>query len=215
VSGVVEAIRTHLDPAFAPRRALDFGCGVGRLVIPLAQMCDSVTGIDVSPGMLAEATQNVRREGIENTSFVRSDDELTDLEGSFDFIHSYIVFQHIQPERGERILRALLSRLEIGGFGALQFVFNHDVVGTRRYLIDAYRRLPLLYILRSIAKREDPRRPMMEMNAYDLNRVLSILRDCAADRVVLQFTETSHFGARVLGAFVLFQKVGHASPWCA
>src|SRR5262245_52302229 len=48
---------------FAPRRTLDFGCGVGRLVIPFARRCGEVVGADVSPAMLAEARRNCEREG--------------------------------------------------------------------------------------------------------------------------------------------------------
>jgi 2-polyprenyl-3-methyl-5-hydroxy-6-metoxy-1,4-benzoquinol methylase len=37
------------------KQVLDFGCGTGRLLIPLAHRFQNVTGIDISPGMLAEA----------------------------------------------------------------------------------------------------------------------------------------------------------------
>jgi 2-polyprenyl-3-methyl-5-hydroxy-6-metoxy-1,4-benzoquinol methylase len=37
VSNVVQTIRTRLNPNPKFSRALDFGCGVGRLLIPLAR----------------------------------------------------------------------------------------------------------------------------------------------------------------------------------
>jgi hypothetical protein len=37
------------------------------------------------------------------------------LKGKYDFIHSYIVFQHIPVERGKRIFEKLLAHLETGG----------------------------------------------------------------------------------------------------
>jgi 2-polyprenyl-3-methyl-5-hydroxy-6-metoxy-1,4-benzoquinol methylase len=44
IADVSKKIRTYLDPAFTPCRSLDFGCGVGRLVVPLAGISDHVVG---------------------------------------------------------------------------------------------------------------------------------------------------------------------------
>src|SRR4051812_3426092 len=51
---VFRTIREHCDADFAPQRAFDFGCGVGRLVIPLARRAARVVGADISDAMLAE-----------------------------------------------------------------------------------------------------------------------------------------------------------------
>src|SRR4051812_38611679 len=66
VEYVLAMLRKHIDPAFAPRRVLDFGCGVGRLVIPFAREADEVVGVDVSEGMLAEARRNCDDAGARN-----------------------------------------------------------------------------------------------------------------------------------------------------
>ena len=100
---VLERCRFHIDPSFSPARALDFGCGVGRLVVPLAKIADHVVGLDVSESMLTEARQNCERYGVGNVTLLKSNDNLSALEGLFDLVHSYIVFQHIPPERGKRI----------------------------------------------------------------------------------------------------------------
>src|SRR5688500_636371 len=42
---LVRAVR-FAGEGFRPRSALDFGCGVGRLVIPLASRCARVVGVD-------------------------------------------------------------------------------------------------------------------------------------------------------------------------
>jgi 2-polyprenyl-3-methyl-5-hydroxy-6-metoxy-1,4-benzoquinol methylase len=57
VAEVLSIIRSRLHPTFAPARALDFGCGVGRVLIPLAARCREVTGVDVSPAMLEGAAE--------------------------------------------------------------------------------------------------------------------------------------------------------------
>ncbi len=80
-------------------RALDFGCGVGRLVIPLSKIAESVTGVDVSESMLNEAISNCDNQNVNNANFIKADDNLSMLSGKYDFIHSYIVFQHIPTKR--------------------------------------------------------------------------------------------------------------------
>src|SRR5688500_10455568 len=42
-------------PGESPRRALDFGCGVGRLTQALAERFDAVVGVDVAASMIEEA----------------------------------------------------------------------------------------------------------------------------------------------------------------
>src|ERR1700733_12814891 len=42
VGGVLETIRKHLNPDFSPRTVLDFGCGVGRLLISFANVANEV-----------------------------------------------------------------------------------------------------------------------------------------------------------------------------
>src|SRR5580704_8517953 len=48
IDHVFQVCREHICPDFRPRSALDFGCGVGRLVIPLAALVEHVVGVDVS-----------------------------------------------------------------------------------------------------------------------------------------------------------------------
>jgi SAM-dependent methyltransferase len=92
-------------------RALDFGCGVGRLTEAMTRYAQRVTGYDISPGMLELARGRNGR-----ASYVG---ELP--EGPFDWINSFIVFQHIPPERGLAILGQLLARLAPDGVVSLHF----------------------------------------------------------------------------------------------
>jgi 2-polyprenyl-3-methyl-5-hydroxy-6-metoxy-1,4-benzoquinol methylase len=104
IQWLFEIIRQKVRSDFKPVRALDFGCGVGRLLIPLARSCGKVTGIDVSASMRNEAAKNCLLAGIENFSLAASVDELLSQGAKFDFINSFIVFQHIRPKRGYLIL---------------------------------------------------------------------------------------------------------------
>src|ERR1700678_3977041 len=61
IEHIYNVIRARIRPGFQPARVLDYGCGVGRLVVPLARRSEKAVGVDVSPGMLAEARENCRR----------------------------------------------------------------------------------------------------------------------------------------------------------
>lgn len=107
-SGEEHVARTYSDIErlfkvdFKPENVLDFGCGVGRLLIPFARRAKQVVGVDVSTSMLAEARRNCIDAGILGVSLVESDDGLTRAEGRFDLVHSHIVLQHIPWKRGRR-----------------------------------------------------------------------------------------------------------------
>lgn len=205
---VLNDVRRYIDPNFTPTRALDFGCGVGRLAIPLARRCESVVGLDVSEGMLREAAENARRFGLGNATFLQSDDELSALTGTFDFLNSLIVFQHVPRRRGEAMFRRMLSLLRDGGVGALQFTygFHSETSLTRRLLVDAYSAVPTLWKIRNLVKREPWNRPMMQMNRYDLNRLFTMLQEQGCHVLHPRFTETSSFGKPFYGLILVFQK---------
>lgn len=101
--------------------ALDFGCGVGRLSIPLAKRCRQVRGVDISSAHLREAKANIAREGIENLelSLIESVDAIRRLPPC-DLVFSLIVLQHNAPPVMLEILKALCSRVDDGGYLYLQ-----------------------------------------------------------------------------------------------
>jgi SAM-dependent methyltransferase len=208
VEWIVDTIRSDLEATFSPERGLDFGCGVGRLTIPLAKVCKNMVGVDVSESMLAEARNNALEQSVSNVTFVKGDDGLTKVTGPLDFVHSFIVFQHIPPERGEVILKQLVELLRDDGIGALHFTCSWSSKASlgRRLLTDAYRLFPPLYGVRNLAKGRPFREPMMQMNAYDLNRLFRILQESGCHRVQVRFTETGYFGHGFYGAVILFQK---------
>jgi SAM-dependent methyltransferase len=205
---VFQVARENLDSSFRPKRALDFGCGVGRLALPLARQCESVVGVDISDSMLAEARSNCREQGLTNATFVKGDDTLSGVSGSFDLVHSFIVFQHIPPKRGEVILQKLVDLVREDGIGILHFTYSFGTslsVG-RRLLIEGYRRVPGLYSLRNIVKGRPFSEPMMEMNEYSLNALLRRLQESGCHKIAIRFTETGAFGQPFYGAILFFQK---------
>lgn len=112
IVGRLEAV-TGVRPA---GRALDFGCGAGRLTEAMCAYAEPVTGVDISPGMLAKARERGGR-GV----YVE-----TLPEGPFDWINSFIVLQHIPPERGMALIDELLARLAPGAHLSLHVTFWRD-----------------------------------------------------------------------------------------
>lgn len=207
VDAVLAVLRQHIDPAFAPRRVLDFGCGVGRLVIPFARIARQVVGIDVSEGMLAEARRNCDAAGLDNVMLVLSDDTLSAVEGEFDLVHSVIVFQHIDPQRGREIFRRMLQRLAPGGAGAVQFTY-----AKARYAVRdgqpppavASAKRSLKSMVRGLLRRAAPVAvdPEMQMNVYALNELVFMLQSLGAKGFHAEFTD--HGGE--LGVFLYFRR---------
>lgn len=202
VANVFAAIARCIAPDFRPTRALDFGCGVGRLVIPLAQRCGAVVGIDVSDAMLAEARRNADRAGVTNVEFVKGDDALSRVAGRFDFVHSYIVLQHIPVPRGEAIARRLLDLLEPGGVGALHYTYATGLSAKSRFLLWARVHVPLANPALNVLLRRKPSHPVMQLNEYSVSRLLGIMQDAGCSDVHGMLTD--HQGNR--GVMLLFRK---------
>ena len=117
ISGFVDLIRHHTGRSPPFGRSLDVGCGTGRLTEAMLERSDTVMGYDISPGMLEEAR---RRSGL--PTYVE-----TLPEGPFDWINSYIVFQHIPPARGYALLDEALDRLAPGGVTSLHFTVARHI----------------------------------------------------------------------------------------
>jgi SAM-dependent methyltransferase len=207
VEGLLADIRSHLDPDFVPRDALDFGCGVGRLLIPLATLCHRVMGIDISPSMLEEARRNCEQRGLTNVRLALSDDALTRVTEDFDLVHSFIVLQHIPPSRGEVILEALLRRVRPGGVAALHFTYGRDSSWPRAAVTWMRRTLPLVNGFVNIARGRAFSYPMMQMNSYRLPAIFSLLRAEGVDGCHMRFTDHGgHLGV------MLYAKREATSP---
>lgn len=184
VEAVFARIRANMDDAFAPRNALDFGCGVGRILIPLAKRCERVVGLDISPSYLAEARRNCIQRDLGNVYLIQSDDRLSGLEEQFDLVHSCITLQHINARRGEHLIEQLVQRVAVGGNGVLHLTYNTKDSRLTGVLPRVWRFAKGCY--RSLYQR---RPPHMQMNAYDLNRVFTLIQKAGVKSVVSDFTD--------------------------
>ena len=81
---------------FCAVSVLDIGCGLGRLAVKLATHNREVTGVDLSPEMIARARKEVR--GVEHLTFLCGDFlERNFTAQQFDFVISAAALHHM-PE---------------------------------------------------------------------------------------------------------------------
>lgn len=100
-------------------KALDFGCGVGRLTQALAAYFDVVYGVDIAPSMIELANQ-YNRFSAKCRYTVNSSNNLSVFsDGTFDFIYSNLVLQHMQPKYARGYIKEFLRLL--GPRGILLF----------------------------------------------------------------------------------------------
>ncbi|MHC4107527.1 MAG: class I SAM-dependent methyltransferase [Planctomycetota bacterium] len=101
--------------------ALEFGCGVGRLLIPMARHFDRLIGVDIAPTMIEKLNAYCRRFGVQNVTGILADEPWERSCGA-GLIYSWLVFQHIE-DMGiiEDSLRRLTAALRPGGVALLQF----------------------------------------------------------------------------------------------
>jgi SAM-dependent methyltransferase len=223
VDHVMVKCRQFIDPAFRPKRVLDFGCGVGRLLPALAAQAGptgQVLGLDISDAMLAEARSNCDRLGVKNVTLARSDDELSEAEGDFDLVHSAIVLQHIEPARGRGLFAQLVARIQPGGIGALHLTYAkaafadrygapppaapapppaqpRPVRGVLGGLLGSRWSPPLQQ--QAQARDADPE---MQMNIYPMNDVLFVVQRAGVKRIHAEYTD--HGGE--LGMMLYFSR---------
>lgn len=111
----------------APRgRALDFGCGVGRLTQALARRMDRVTGVDISPVMI-DLARRLNRYQDRVEYLCTADTGLAPLpSASFQCIYSNIVLQHVPPDVAVDYLHEFFRLLGPGGLLVFQLPSHRE-----------------------------------------------------------------------------------------
>ena len=101
-------------------RALDFGCGVGRLSQALAEHFASVDGVDIAPSMLNAARRLDHHQGKVSYRLNTEPDLRLFAGGTFDFVYSTLVLQHMAPENALRYIAEFCRVLSPGGVAVFQ-----------------------------------------------------------------------------------------------
>jgi SAM-dependent methyltransferase len=99
VTGTLEIEFSRLPPASQDKRsALEIGCGPGRLMRAMSRHFGEIHGVDISDEMVRLAADQLK--DIPHAHVQVTPDSTLGMfvDGSFDFVYSHIVFQHI-PDR--------------------------------------------------------------------------------------------------------------------
>ena len=121
-----------LGVAGARRKALDFGCGVGRLTQALCRHFDACWGVDISPSMIELAEQYNRHPGRCRYCLNEADDLRAFDDNTFDFIYTCFVLQHMRPKYSKNYIKELLRVLAPGGVLLFQLTGEMAAAGLPR-----------------------------------------------------------------------------------
>lgn len=162
-----------LDLAIRKERALDFGCGVGRLSRVMAPMFREVVAVDISRPMLDEA-RRVNGDLYPNIRFTLNEQPNLSLfdDGHFDFIYSNIVLQHIPRELQDGFVREFARLLAPGGVLVFQTPAGLDFRRPTAFLI-AILPTTLLNMLRRARHGRDGVMEMHCLPAEEVNAALA------------------------------------------
>jgi SAM-dependent methyltransferase len=119
-SGEVSA--QQLLPLINPTSTcLEIGCGIGRILKPLAQHCNRVIGVDISPNMIAKAREYLA--GVRNFELIVGDGATLPgvSDQSLDLVYSLLVMIHVDKRSAYRYFREIQRVLRPGGLALLQF----------------------------------------------------------------------------------------------
>lgn len=138
-----QALFQTLGDVYQPSwKVLDIGCGIGRVLKPLAKHFHTLVGVDVSSTMIAQSKAWLS-EYPHVTTFETSGVDLRDFnDQSFNLVYSYVAFQHMPRPVFEHYLGEINRILTPEGYLALQLPIGpycdvpiEDTIGIRSYSI--------------------------------------------------------------------------------
>jgi SAM-dependent methyltransferase len=111
-------------------RALDFGCGAGRVTQAMAGQFDRADGVDISASMLRVARAHNQHADRCVYHLNTANDLALFEDDAFSFVYSTLVLQHMEPRYSRAYIRELLRVLQPGGLLVFQ-VPSHRVTAGR------------------------------------------------------------------------------------
>lgn len=175
--------------------ALDFGCGIGRLTVALADYFDQVTGIDISAKMIEKAK---KIHSSDKLQFVANPHPNLDIfpNQSFDFIYSNIVFQHIPKKNQISYLKDFSRIIKSKGWIIVQIPSKriyqshlHSAKGFLGSLLPTRVRKAILKSLRNKDKAINDFH--IEMHPIPENQVLSKAKQLGLELSHITFTNST------------------------
>jgi 2-polyprenyl-3-methyl-5-hydroxy-6-metoxy-1,4-benzoquinol methylase len=174
------------------RHVCDFGCGVGRVSLPLARRFARVTGNDVSEAHLHVAREEAIAAGIANVRFIPVDPPDFGMTEPIDLWFSHLVLQHNPPPVMVAILRRMFHMLTPGGAALFQIPTY-----LRGYSFDS--------VSYARSRPDDP----MRIHALPQPAVLALAREASCDVLEIREDGSVWPPSEVVSNMMLFQKRPH------
>lgn len=154
-------------------KALDFGCGLGRLTQPLADRFDEAVGVDIAASMI-EGARAANQRGSRCRFVLNERDDLTIFaDNEFDFVFSFLVLQHMPPSLAERYMREFVRILKPGGIAYFQMT-EYSRNPLQRFLMKHAPVESAFWLLRHRS------RPPFKMHGRDLDEIVAVLEGAGA-----------------------------------
>lgn len=187
VDAVIGTIN-RIAPALKPAEAVEFGCGVGRVAIPLSRHVRSVTAVDRSPAMLELARRHAAEHGANGISFL--DDQTFAKSGAkYDLVNCSLVLQRMRRSEGLALVRRLSERVTPAGVLVLQF----PILNRCSRLVSLTRSLRLRFRFANTAANlllhKDRDEPLIPTTTYPINAIVNLLRDEGFGELVTLFQD--------------------------
>jgi len=168
IAEVLECLESE-NIEFSRSRALDFGCGPGRLSLAMSDYFSEVVGVDVAKSMVNIANSLLHEKN--NVRYVLNQKEWLSIFGNeeFSFVYSNHVLQHIPLGFSLKYIKEFHRILEKGGVAAFFLP-----VGRRKSVKNFIRNLlpsilePMIYKLRFGSL------PRMEMNGVKTKQITKV-----------------------------------------
>jgi cyclopropane fatty-acyl-phospholipid synthase-like methyltransferase len=193
ISALLSAIASLVGHEVPLTSALDFGCGAGRLTLPLARRAKSVVACDVSPTILAHVRDNVLAAGLHNVTCIEAAELADRPEGEFNFVCSLLVLQYVRPARGHEIIRTLIRSLAPNGIAAVQLTFERPRAATRRLAQWTGTQWPFAQ-----RRKRNSQMPDVRLNEYREEFVQAIVENAGAQTIAMFPTGQSAPNSAVL-----------------
>lgn len=118
----LDAIIPEIEPALhVGSTIMDFGCGVGRLVIPMAKhfMDANLMGIDISDTFREDAIREAGLAGVSERCYFMA---AIDTKLPIDAAYTMLVMQHLTTEMKKEVIAKIYASLNPSGVFRFQYV---------------------------------------------------------------------------------------------
>mgnify|MGYP001175034755 CR=1 FL=1 len=118
VNQLMNIIKNKVKNNFQIGSVLDFGSGVGRLLLPFARRTTDICyGCDISEGMHKKCLKRANKLDLNNIKLIQ---DLENLKINFSLVNTSLVLQHIHPKRGMDYIKRLAEFVKDDGIFSLQ-----------------------------------------------------------------------------------------------